>query len=130
MVLAWESSACCLGIGRRRGRGLPPILDVVRPPGPANGMGLGSVPVLDEALDLVLLVLRRPKVAVTKDAAVQDREPDLDLIALYPFRVRSMAAPVRSVDEADPIGRREMDRLHRQPDGREGQHEHRDGDYR
>lgn len=42
-------------------------------------MGFG-LPVTDEALDFVLLVLRRSEVAVTNDSTVQDRERDLDLV--------------------------------------------------
>src|SRR5882757_10112491 len=78
-VLAWESSAWYLGIGGRGG-GLPMILEVAGAPGPAKRVGLALVPVADESLDLVLLMVGRAEVPVADDPAVQDREPDLDLV--------------------------------------------------
>src|SRR5436190_972071 len=79
-VLAWESSAWYLGIAGGRGGGPPTILDVVGAPRPAKRVGLALVPVADEALDLVLLLVGRSEVTVANDPPVQDREPDLDLI--------------------------------------------------
>src|ERR1041384_357054 len=78
-VLAWESSAWYLGIGGR-GDGLPTILDVVGAPRPAKRVGLALVPVADERLDLVLLMVGRAEVPVAEDPTMQDREPDLDLV--------------------------------------------------
>jgi hypothetical protein len=66
-VLAWESSAWYLGIGGGRGGRLPTILDVVGAPRPAKRVGLALVPVADESLDLVLLVVLRAEVTVAND---------------------------------------------------------------
>src|SRR5580700_10849422 len=63
--------------------------------GPAEGARLSTVPVSDEAEDVASERWHALEAAVAKDAALQDAEPDLDLV--------NPGCMQRSVDEAEAM---------------------------
>jgi hypothetical protein len=70
--------------------------------GPAEGSGLGAIPMADEAQDIVSERRHALEAAIAQDPSLQDAEPDLDLVDPGGVQRRVDEAEATSVLSVEP----------------------------